>query len=512
MQDVPSLREHVRALTVVGKPCSKTEMTETTRIVTVLAQILPDKATQLCRDNADGACMIAYASDGWSGKIQSMTQAIAGDHLVDRRGKRHHELLLERAFVRVLRPDGQQAVQVLLDRPRGLSLGRTSWNMFSAAVEFVQDLRSIGCAGVAIQFYCMDKLHCGTVSRFLRGRHALQYKDGFSSLELDEPLEVLECLAWVVTMSCKAHGCSNAVVWALKAVGDENLVKDAHVSIASLRNSADCLHQKAGIFVQRYVDFVDRDYNRQDLIAFWSFLGISAAWIQLFADADPVWNGQRLQVASQFGRSPDVFAKLRLLVLYCLRWYNWSETRWPGVRKSATLYLRSLGIGVEAIAKLVYEDPTETTFHLNGQSKSTAAVRRYFCIAGVSAEPPELVLEGRGRDSAANPRGLARDLWVPRLVVGPVGGRRRRRLHRCRHPARVHPERLRRCRLLGGRLVLGLAQAAFQPHPGRCQRDSPGCINFITSCRRRSERHSSLASTRPGLSKGSFSCERRPRR
>ena len=104
-----------------------------------------------------------------------------------------------------------------------------------------------------------------------------------------------------------------------------------------------------------------------------------------------MWDGKRLVVSKEFCQSVEAYGKIKLLVLYCLRWYNWSETRWLGVRKSAQFYIRSLILGGEAIAKLVVEDPNESTWHLLGHSRSSAAVRRYFVLARVSAYPAEMV-------------------------------------------------------------------------------------------------------------------------
>jgi hypothetical protein len=266
---VESLRARVRDLTCAGKPCSNVELGETRKIVDAVVLLLRRKADNLLRDNVSSACMIAYGSDGWSGKISSTTRESDGNHLVIRRGKRHHEFLLERAFVRVLRPDGTQILHVVLDRPRGLSLGKTAWNMFSGSVEFMDTLRGYGCTGVAIQFYCMDKLHHGAFGRYIRGRNALQYQEGFADDSGEEPIVVLECLEWTVSISCKAHGCSNAVVWSLKPWAEsEAFVKDAHISIASLRNSADALHGKVDMFVHKFVEQADRDHKRADVVAF----------------------------------------------------------------------------------------------------------------------------------------------------------------------------------------------------------------------------------------------------
>ena len=97
-------------------------------------------------------------------------------------------MLVERAFVRTLQPGGAHAVQVVLDRPRPLDDGKTC--MFTAAVDFIETLRCKGCRGVAIQFYCMDKLHHAAFARRMRGRHALMYKDGFSNVTDDEPVPI----------------------------------------------------------------------------------------------------------------------------------------------------------------------------------------------------------------------------------------------------------------------------------------------------------------------------------
>lgn len=486
VMDGAALRDRIRDLTVAGKPCTAPDMAETRKIVDCLIDCLREKAHTMIRSNTDGACMIAYASDGWSGSIQSMTRASDGHHLVvTRRGKRRHEFLLERAFVRTLRPDGTHHMKVLLDRPRGLGAGKTAWNMFSGAIEFVETLRVQGCRGVSIQFYCMDKLHHGAFTRYMRGRHALQYREEFSALEADEPLELLECLEWVVSVPCKAHGCSNAVVWSLKHLGDEALVKDAHISIASLRNGADALHGKVDRFLQHCVAFVDRPHSRQDVQLFWGFLGIPLAWRQLFVDADPVWDGRVLAVSSAFGESKEAYDRLRLLVLYCLRWYNWSETRWLGVRKSARFYLRSLVVGVARIVKLVGDDPCESAFHLNGHSKSTPDVRRYLAIASVSAAPAEdvhqqILIDDRFMRFGAEmrrkvPEALARIcadpqfLWVRLsfLVGGDSTAESIR--HDCIHVASVC------CGYLERDVFATLDRPPAQPHPGVCVRQcSPG--------------------------------------
>jgi hypothetical protein len=133
------LTELVERLTSTGVALTKSELVQTRRIVRFTVEEKRARAIDLLRSNETGACLIAYGSDGWSGHIGSLTRESLGKHLsVTRKGRFHQEVLLEHAFVRVRRSDGSEELEVVLDRPRSLTKGKTALNVFAAATEFLE--------------------------------------------------------------------------------------------------------------------------------------------------------------------------------------------------------------------------------------------------------------------------------------------------------------------------------------------------------------------------------------
>ena len=163
----------VESLTSVGQALTSRMLNQTRRIARFAVHEKRDRVAQLIQSNKYGANLIAYGSDGWSGQIGSLTRECLGQHLtVTRKGTCYHEVLLEHAFVRSRRADGTESVEVVLDRPRGLSRGKGAWNVFTAATEFLELGRVLGARGVMIQFYCMDKMLFAPFMRYTRARHA----------------------------------------------------------------------------------------------------------------------------------------------------------------------------------------------------------------------------------------------------------------------------------------------------------------------------------------------------
>ena len=196
------LTQSVEHLTSSGRSLTKPELVQTRRIARFAVEQKRARVIDLLKENSNGANLIAYGSDGWSGHIATRTRECIGQHLtVTRKGRFYHEVLLEHAFVRARRPDGSEQVEVVLDRPRGLSKGQAAWNVFSAATEFFETGRALGCRGVVIQFYCMDKKLFGAFMRHIRARHALNYdetaEDLFEEIEF-VPISELDALEWVV--------------------------------------------------------------------------------------------------------------------------------------------------------------------------------------------------------------------------------------------------------------------------------------------------------------------------
>ena len=78
-------------------------------------------------------------------------------------------------------------------------------------------------------------------------------------------------------------------------------------------------------------------------------------------------------------------------MLHCLRWCDWSDTRWLRSGKCARWYIRSLLVGTDILVARVLADPHCYHMWLRGHEKSTFIVRRFFVVAAVCSLVVEAV-------------------------------------------------------------------------------------------------------------------------
>ena len=84
---------------------------------------------------------------------------------------------------------------------------------------------------------------------------------------------------------------------------------------------------------------------------------------------------------------------LTTVIHYCLKWCDFSETRWTKVGLCGRLYLRSVLIGVDCLVDLAMKNDAVCKWHLSGYKKRCSpAVRRYLGVAAASGRPSECML------------------------------------------------------------------------------------------------------------------------
>ena len=143
---------------------------------------------------------------------------------------------------------------MLFGPPRGLRHGKTSWNMLTAACEFSSTVRASGHVGIAVTVYIMDGLLYSASVRLFKARHALWYDVLQQRGDAFDPLE--RCRDLVVGIRCKAHGFHNAVSWGLGSHTNEEVINEAHISVASLLNCSSAIYERIDRFLLRAVRFV----------------------------------------------------------------------------------------------------------------------------------------------------------------------------------------------------------------------------------------------------------------
>ena len=78
--------------------------------------------------------LYAYLSDGWGCYVEETF--VDPSCVVVRKGRSRAEFLLERGIIKVLDDNDHVHMAMILSHPRGMTLGKKAWNVFTAACDF----------------------------------------------------------------------------------------------------------------------------------------------------------------------------------------------------------------------------------------------------------------------------------------------------------------------------------------------------------------------------------------
>ncbi len=157
-------------------------------------------------------------------------------------------------------------------------------------------------------------------------------------------------------MNCCSHSCSNAITWGLGPWLTEQAGEDAHIEIASFKNSSDSLHLLLDIFLQKHVRFRAAQADANIVLSFWTAFDVAPSFMNLVVEVDPLWCDGGLYVNPCLVEDVELWSKVTTCISYCSRWVNWSDTRWVKVGRCARLFVRSMAIGIPGLAAVAHQD------------------------------------------------------------------------------------------------------------------------------------------------------------
>lgn len=201
------------------------------------------------------------------------------------------------------------------------------------------------------------------------GRHANQV---FGS---DEDASARAHRHWTFGWRCILHIAQSACKWGLSPVLSEDLQTNAHIVVKSLINSSAPFHNRLDEFVHTRVIYGHDDPGSPEFVRlFWETLGITDEKIlALFMEVKPRWDSslQCLRVARDLQLDNDAHGKIVSVVIFCLQWQNWSDTRWMKFCKSSQLYLRSKAVGIDYLVDMVCrtEGSTNDKHYIHGYKR-----------------------------------------------------------------------------------------------------------------------------------------------
>ena len=173
-----------------------------------------EAVSRLVLEHREEPVIAMYMADGWSGDVrQTKTVRIRDEATVIRKGKWRLEYLLVRGIVKKKVGD-RMLGHALVYEPRGLSKGRTGWEVFQGISDVAMLLRGDGATGVVIHTFCFDGALFSCLRRYLLARSEQQY--GEDGDDYGDRHDEFWAMDWTVAVRCASHAGSLAVQWGLR--------------------------------------------------------------------------------------------------------------------------------------------------------------------------------------------------------------------------------------------------------------------------------------------------------
>ena len=388
--DAHEFRALVKDLTQVGRVCTETDLNTIHSINVATFAKLQAQARNHILNNTESPTLFAHLSDGWSGYTTSRHEAEAKDGLkVTRHGKVRHEYMLENGFLRTRNENGDDTLFFLTREPRPMVMGRSAWNVWTCLVEWYGRLRELGCQGLVIHFYVQDGALYLAVKRKLRVFHCIPYDEECSAIDSPDSGEMASLLDWNLHLRCKAHPLQNSIVWALKPWTPGDVARRAHLAIKSLRTSSKEFHKKADAVLVNRLRYRIATSDPEEAREYWEFVNVTAAWLAIFVEVDPLADGTYLWVNPSILQDPCGWEKTKACLLYCWRLFDWADTRWLRSGRASRFYIRAKSAGMGFALLHVLDDPWAAKQYLLLHGRPSQDVLKMFVVAAFASVPAE---------------------------------------------------------------------------------------------------------------------------
>eukprot|EP00971_Amphidinium_carterae_P297233 5904996-Amphidinium_carterae.2 len=101
------------------------------------------------------------------------------------------------------------------------------------------------------------------------------------------------------------------------------------------------------------------------------------------------WTGKQLCVCASYTLEHDDWTSdVAVVVLGCMRWQKYSDSRWLTVGSCSRSLVASLLAGVLSLVSYVQRDPQVSLYYLNGFDRLSRSVREFVAVASDVALVP----------------------------------------------------------------------------------------------------------------------------
>ena len=222
-----------------------------------LSVLLHDFQRSLCKKFVQGArglpMLMSYTVDPTSIALVATHTQKQKSSTVLRKGKVLHELLMQRLVLKRSGGDGS-IPHMVIGYPVVLSQGKSARHIFQSAQKFLPLPGQWHHDGFLLVHVCADgALHSPLADLMLAHQQARGHEQETAESGVAEVSASQQIL--LVTCPCAAHVIQNSLKWSLPQFVNEDLLKDLHVTVESLRNSFSLLQSHLYEFLLQHLRF-----------------------------------------------------------------------------------------------------------------------------------------------------------------------------------------------------------------------------------------------------------------
>ena len=258
-----------------------------------LSVLLHDFQRSICKKFVQQArglpMLLSYTVDPTSIALVATHTQKENSQTAVRKGKVLHELLMQRMVLKRAGADGC-VPRMVIGYPVALSEGKTARHIFHSAQKFLPLPGQWEHEGFLLVHVCADgALHSPLADLMLANQNAIAHEQE-QAVGGMAPADVRK-QTLLITCPCAAHVIQNSLKWAMPQTVTEDVLKDLHISVESLRNSFSILQSHLYPFLTKHLVFRQGPHDEEAARQFWTALGVDSDVLQQFIDIHPIWLG-----------------------------------------------------------------------------------------------------------------------------------------------------------------------------------------------------------------------------
>ena len=368
-----------------------TEYEKCQKLAAVLRDYLDIKARRLIESAKGMPLMYSYQSDCTSFVTRLRRCGQVHGKQFQRFGQGLSEVLVERGYIVARSSTGKFQSCALLQEPRIMEAGKTTWLLFDAACSFRNLPRTQQHRGICIFHCAFDRGLLSSMSRCLQQRHEAQYVEELNA-NIDPDYTLLRLLDWFVATGCTLHDASNSLSWSLRPWASEQLLSDLFIVTSSVRKAFGLICEKVPLFVVKYLRWKPQQAHPEEVQRYWQAVGVPSDLLETVAEADPEWGGRQLWVATAIEGRTDSVDTVTNILRALFKYRNICSTRWLSVGLGCRSLAVAMAVGLDQVVAMVMEDSSMSNYYIHGYSRVDVAMRKYIGLVVVTSVLAESVI------------------------------------------------------------------------------------------------------------------------